>query len=60
MKYEVGDLVEWNKKQDNDNYFIITGISTDEMTYWIRYIDSGTETFEPTSTFFEDATSKLG
>ena len=52
MKYEVGDLVAWNYKEGKDDYFIITGISTDEMTYWLRYIDSGKETFEPTSTFF--------
>jgi hypothetical protein len=60
MKYEVGDLVSWNHKEGKNDYFIITGIATDEMTYWCRYIDSGMETFEPTSTLFEDSTSKVG
>ena len=60
MKYQVGDLVAWNYKEGKDDYFIITGISTDEMEYWIKYLDNGKETFEPTSTFFEEATSKIG
>ena len=60
MKYQVGDLVKWNYEEGKGDYFIITGISTDEMSYWVKYIDDGFATFEPTSSFFEEGTTKVG
>lgn len=60
MKYQVGDLVKWNLEEGKGDYFIITGISTDEMSYLIKYIDNGIEIFEPTSTYFEEGTTKVG
>ena len=59
MKYQVGDLVKWNREEGKGDYFIITGISTDETVYFIKYLE-GYETFEPTSTYFERETTKVG
>lgn len=59
MKYQVGDLVEWNKKQDGYNYFIITGINEEEGIYYIDYLD-GFKTWEPATTIFENSTKKVG